>query len=133
MRSLKSSWRLAGALILLMAASSVFADSRMDQVWTCTLNEGHTVADMQAAQAAWVAWANKKPHGKGIRGYVATPMVSSNLAVVLYIDSYPSLDVYAADSKAYDSDEGRELQKAFDRVTTCTSAAIYTVEESVSK
>ncbi|MDH4048321.1 MAG: hypothetical protein OEW68_00655 [Gammaproteobacteria bacterium] len=118
------SWRLAGALILLAAGNAVLADSRVNQVWTCTLNEGHVVADMRAAQAAWVSWANKKPHGKDLRGSVATPMVSSDLSVVMYVDSYPNLEVYAADVRAYDSDEGRALQKAFDKVSTCTSAAM---------
>ena len=130
MRVTKSNWYLIGTIAILTASGSALAETRVDQVWTCTVNEGHTVADLRAAQAAWVAWANKQPHGKGIRGYVATPMVSANLSVVLYIDSYPSLDVYAADVKAYDSAEGRELQKAFDKASTCTSSAIYTVESS---
>jgi hypothetical protein len=112
-----------------MVAGSALAESRVDQVWTCTLNEGHTVAEMAAAEAAWVAWANKQPYGAKIRGWVASPMVSSNLSVVMYIDSYPDLAAYAADSKAYDGPEGRALQARFDEVSTCTAGALFSVSD----
>jgi hypothetical protein len=129
MRKLTLSSPQAGVVILLLVASTAFAESRLDQVWTCTLTEGHTVAEATTAQAAWVAWANKQPHGANIRGYVATPTVASDLSVVLYIDSYPDLDTYAADAKAYDSPEGRALQARFDELTSCSAAALYSVDD----
>jgi hypothetical protein len=130
MSTLKSYWRFVSVATLSILATAAYADSTVDEVWTCTLNEGHTVEEMVAAQAAWVAWANKQPHGAKIRGSVAAPMVSANLGIVLYIDSYPDLATLAADNDAYDSPEGEKLQARFDEITTCTAAALYTVQDA---
>jgi hypothetical protein len=118
-----------GIALLFLAAGSAFAETRVDQVWTCTLNANHTVKEMAAAQAAWVAWANKEPYGAKIRGNVAATMVSSNLSVVLYIDSYPDMATLAADQTAYDSAEGRALQARFDELTVCSAAALYNIDD----
>ena len=41
-------WRLAGAVAMLMASFSVNADTRVEQVWTCTLNDGNTLEELNA-------------------------------------------------------------------------------------
>ena len=48
MKLSRLNWRLAGAVIALMASFSVNADTRLEQVWTCTLNEGKTLEEFSA-------------------------------------------------------------------------------------
>ena len=125
-------WRLAGAVIVLMASFSVNADPRVEQVWTCTLNDGKTLEEFSAIHGKWLAWANKQDYGGDIRGHVATPLVGEEFSVVLLIDSYPDLVTYAADIEAYYSAEGSALDAEYDAVASCTSSVLYTVIESSS-
>ena len=44
-------WRLVAAVTLLMVSISVSADTRVVEVWTCTLNEGKSAEDLNAINA----------------------------------------------------------------------------------
>ena len=46
-------WRFVVAVTLLMASFSVSADTRVAQVWTCTLNEGKTLEDLNTVHSKW--------------------------------------------------------------------------------
>ena len=123
-------WRLVSAVTMLMASYSVNADTRLEQVWTCTINDGHTVEDLNAIHTKWLAWANKQSYGGDIRGYVATPLVGGEFSLVLLIDSYPDLTTYAADIDAYYATEGQALDAEYDAVSSCTSSALFEVTDS---
>ena len=125
-------WRLAGAVIVLMASFSVNADPRVEQVWTCTLNDGKTLEEFSAIHGKWLAWANKQDYGGDIRGHVATPLVGAEFSVVLLVDSYPDLVTYAADIAAYYAAEGSALDAEYDAVASCTSSVLYEVTDSGS-
>ncbi|RLA28669.1 MAG: hypothetical protein DRQ63_02945, partial [Gammaproteobacteria bacterium] len=102
----------------------------VEQVWTCTLNDGNSVEDLSAVHGKWLAWANKQPYGGDIRGYVASPFVGAEFSVVLLIDSYPDLTTYAADIDAYYTAVGQALDVEYDAVSSCTSSALYEVTDS---
>jgi argininosuccinate synthase len=117
---------------MLMASFSVNADTRVEQVWTCTLNDGNTAEDLNAVHGKWLAWANKQTYGGDIRGYVVSSLVGAEFSVVLLIDSYPDLTTYAADIDAYYASEGQALDAEYDAISSCSSSALYTVIESGS-
>ncbi len=126
-------WRLVATVTLLVASFSASADTRVNQVWSCTLNEGKTLEDLNAVHGKWIAWANKQSYGGDIRGYVGSPIVSAHLNVVLIIDSYPDLATHAADTVTYfSSAEGQALNDEYEAVSTCTSNAVYSVTDSGS-
>ncbi len=121
-------WRFVVAVTLLMASFSVSADTRVAQVWTCTLNEGKTLEDLNTVHGKWLAWANKQSYGGDIQGSIAEPMVSNRLDVVLIIDSYPDRATYAADSDiVFDTPEGDALIAEYEAVVTCPSNVVYSV------
>ncbi len=126
-------WRLVGAVTLLMASFSVSADTRVNQVWSCTLNEDKTLEDLNAVHGKWLAWANKQSYGGDIQGYIVSPIVSADLSMVLIIDSYPDFATYSADVAAYTgSEDGQALDAEYNSVATCTSNALQTATESGS-
>jgi len=126
-------WRFVVAVTLLMASFSVSADTRVAQVWTCMLNEGKTVEDLNTLHGKWLAWTNKQTYGGDIQGSIAVPMVSDRLAVVLIIDSYPDRATYAADSDAvFDTPEGQALIAEHVAMAACTSNVVYSVTTSGS-
>ena len=123
-------WRGIGVVALLISGLSLAAEPRVDQVWTCTLNEGHTFEELNAVHGKWITWANKQSYGGDIQGAVAQSIVASAFVVVL-IDSYPDMATYAADSEAYSgSEEGQAINAEYDEVSTCTSNALYLVTNS---
>jgi hypothetical protein len=124
----RACWRGISAVILLVVSLSVNAESRIDQVWTCTLNEGHTIEELNAVHGKWITWANKQKHGGDIRGAVAQSVVSSSFVVII-IDSYPDMATLAADWDAYqNTSEGKALEAEYEEVSTCTSNALYAVK-----
>ncbi len=126
-------WRLVAAVTLLMASISVSADTRVVEVWTCTLNEGKSVEDLNAINDKCLAWANKQSYGGDIRGSIAVPTVSDNLDVVLILSSYPDRVTYGADMDAlFGTAEGQALVAEYEAVVTCESNAVYAVTESGS-
>ena len=130
MKITRKYWRGIGALALLVTSLSFAAEPRVDQVWTCTLNEGRTIEELNAVHGKWIAWANKQSYGGDIQGAVAQSMVASEFVVIL-IDSYPDMATFAADSEAYgNSEEGQALNAEYDEVSTCTSNALYLVTNS---
>ncbi len=118
------------AVALLLFSLSASAETRVNQVWTCTLNDGATIEDLSAVHGKWLAWANSQSYGGDIRGAVAQSMVSAEFGVVI-IDSYPDMATLAADWEAYySSEEGQALEAEYDEVSTCTSNALYSVTDS---
>ena len=119
-----------GAVALLITSLSLAAEPRINQIWTCTLNEGRTIEDLNAVHGKWIAWANKQSYGGDIQGAVAQSVVASEFVVII-IDSYPDLATLAADWEAYsNSKEGQALDAEYDEVSTCTSNALYSVTNS---
>jgi len=126
-------WRLVAAVTLLMVSISVSADTRVEEVWTCTLNEGKSAKDLNAINDKWLAWTNKQSWGGDIRGSIAVPTVSENLDVVLILCSYPDRVTYGADMDAfYGTLEGQALAAEYQALVTCESNAVYEVTESGS-
>ncbi len=127
----REAFRLSAVFVLLVASVSANSDSRVVQVWSCTLKEGKTVENLQSIHAKWKTWANKQSYGGGIEARVATPVVSSNMGAVLAIDVYPTMDAYAGDVKAfYGSKEGQSLLNEYNEVAVCNSNALYTETDS---
>ena len=119
--------------IFLLLATSAYAnsDSRIVQVWSCTLKEGKTVEDLKSIHTKWKTWANNQSYGGGIEARVATPIVSANMGAVLAIDVYPTMEAYAGDVKAfYASKEGQSLLNEYNAVAVCNSNALYSETDS---
>ena len=114
----------------LLFGLSAVAEDRIEQVWSCTLNEGKTLEELNAAQTAWVTWANKQSYGGDIRGYVSQTIIGSDVSAVYLIDSYPDMATFAADAEAYATEEGQELEEGYNVVSNCTSSALFFIMES---
>lgn len=125
--------KTVGAITLLIISASVNAQTRYNLVWTCTLNEGHAFEELNAIHGKWLKWASKQSYGGDISGYVAQAVVADDFSL-LVVDSYPDMKTYAADIAAFaDSKEGQALNAEYEKVSTCTSNALYAVTDSGAK
>lgn len=125
----KNAFSLVCATSLILCTSLVYADPVIQVVWSCTLNEGKTLEDAHAANAAWVKWSRDNG-GKSITSEIANRVMGGDLSTVLLIDSYPDWDTYAEEAGKYDSAAGEAMDAAFEDALTCTSNAVWSVEGS---
>lgn len=121
---LKTTVAVAGCVLALSAV----ADSRVDSVWNCELNEGKEMKDVHAANAQWVSHMNSVIDGGGITSGTETAIVG-NQGNFYFVDSYPSLSTWAAAQEYTDSDEGKaameEIQGQFEDLFECKDNELF--------
>ena len=76
--------RLLTAMALSCACTLANAD--VIQVWNCKMNEGKTVADLQAASSAWLAAAKKQPGNEKLEVWHNFPVPHSGWNVPGYCE-----------------------------------------------
>ena len=115
--------------VVAMVSFSAYADTRTLQLWTCTVNEGKTPADVQTANGKWVKFVNSKVKGGDVRSFVVSA-VTGDLGQFMYMDSYPSFEAWASQRAAMLTPEGIAVEADLDSVSTCTSSSLHTSTES---
>ena len=115
------------ATLLFGMAVSAFSETRTLVIWTCTLNDGKTMDDVAAANGRWVKYQNKVNEDAGIRSWGAESIIGATGFV--YIDSFPSLEVWSAAREAMDADEGQAIGDALDEAAECSSSSLYEATE----
>jgi len=114
MKTLFSRVIIAGSVLLLAGIAS--ADSYRE-VWSCELEDEKTLEDVQAANSKWLAWVHKNVN-KEISSAVLTAVVGSQDGF-MFVDTYPSLTVWAAAKEALDTEEGEALDEVFEGLFDC--------------
>lgn len=115
------------ATLLLGAAASAFSETDTLVIWTCTLNDGKTMDDVAAANGRWVKYQNRVNEGATIRSWGAESIIGDTGFV--YIDSFPSLEVWSAARDAMEAEEGVAIGDALDEAATCSSNSLYEATE----
>ena len=112
---------------LAMFASAAFADNYRE-VWMCKLEDDKKIEDVQAANSKWLAFVRKNVD-KNIEGGVSGAVVG-NQDGFLFVDTYPSLEVWAAAKKALDTDEGDALDEVFEGLFDCDQNWLWKYEST---
>ena len=73
------------ATIVLCLSNVAIADSVVE-AFTCKLEEGKTVEDVQAKNSEWLKWINANVEGGGITSAVGTAVVG-NTGTVIFVDT----------------------------------------------
>ncbi len=115
------------ATLLLSAAASAVGETDIRVILTCTLNDGKTMDDVAEANGAWVKYQNRVNEGATIRSWGAESIVGDTGFV--YIDSYPSLEVWSAARDAMEAEEGVAIGEALDEAAECSSSSLYEATE----
>jgi hypothetical protein len=129
---MKSRIAVALVIVLGLGVGAVFADSheRMVAIWKCKLNEGKTLADVQAANGKWVKHVNAAIDEGEIRSYVLSPVVGEQ-GIFLYVDSFPGGAEWLASRESMQTEAGEALEKELDEAATCSHNSLYESEQSL--
>jgi hypothetical protein len=112
------------ASTLLFSGGIAFADT-VTEVWTCTLKEGKSAEDAHAAGKKWTAIARKLSGSDEITSSYVTSVVG-DAEGFMWVDTYPSLEVWAAAQAAFaSSDEFAPIAAALDEAETCSGNRLY--------
>ena len=110
---------------LLFSVSGMALADPVTEVWTCTLNDGKTAEDAQAVGKKWVAIVRKLSGNDEITSSWVTAVVG-DAGNFLWVDTYPSLEVWAAAQTAItNSEEYAPIGEALNEIETCTSNSLY--------
>jgi len=112
-----------------ICAAQAESDSRVVEVWTCSLNEGKTQDDVQTANSKWVKLQNDSVEGGDIRSFVLTSIVG-NSQTFTYADSFPSMEAWMASKEVIKSEAGKVIEKELTTVATCSSNTLHESNES---
>ena len=110
---------------LLLAFSGFAAADPVRMVWTCTLNDGVTAEQSQAAGKKWVALVRKLTGNDEISSSWVTAVVGE-VGHFMWVDTYPSLEVWAAVQTAWaNSEEAAALEDELEANETCSKSRLY--------
>jgi hypothetical protein len=113
MRTIRSTGAIA--LTLVLAAGPLLADEYV-AAYTCKLNEGKKVEDVQAANSAWLKWVRENVN-ENISSNVGTTVVG-DFDLFLFVDSYPDLATWAATVTALESAPD-SIEEGLDAAAKC--------------
>jgi len=99
------------------------------QVLDCKLNDGMTRDDAHALNAKWLKWAHEIAGTDEITSSFVSAIVG-DFGGFMWVDSYPSLAVWAAINEAELADDDPELSAAFDALQTCSSSSLLRPEQT---
>lgn len=110
---------------LLFGFGGIAAADPVSMVWTCTLNDGVTAEQSQASGKKWVALVRKLSGNDEITSSWVSAVVG-DVGHFMWVDSYPSLEVWAAVQTAWaESAEADALGEEFAANETCTGSRLY--------
>ena len=110
---------------LFLGATGIAAANPVTMVWTCKLNDGVTAEQSQATGKKWVALVRKLTGNDEITSSWVTAVVGDTEGF-MWVDTYPSLEVWAAVTTAWDnSEEADELGEELEANETCSGSRLY--------
>jgi hypothetical protein len=112
-------------LAAVLASGSLLADDYV-AAYTCKLNEGKKVEDVQAANSVWLKWVRANVN-ENITSNVGTAVVG-NFDTFLFVDRYPDLATWAAATTALQDDAPDEIEAGLDAVSKCTENRLWRMQ-----
>jgi hypothetical protein len=111
----------AVALTLCAAAS---AETRIVEVWSCTLRDGKTMEQVMQANVKWLEFVNGQVKGGGVESYAMTPIVG-DVSRFTFADTFPDMTAWSAAKAALRTPAGQAAEAGIISLTDCTANSLY--------
>ncbi len=110
---------------LLFGVSGLALADPVTAIWTCKLNDGRTAEESQAAGKKWVAFVRKITGNDEITSSWFSTVVG-DVEHFMWVDTYPSLEVWAAAQTAIEnSEEFAPIGEELAEIETCSGNRLY--------
>lgn len=112
------------ASLLLGVGGFALADP-VTEVWTCTLNDDTTAKESQATGKKWVAFVREMTGNDEITSSWVSAVVG-DAGTFMWVDTYPSLEVWAAAQTAIaNSEDYAPIGEELSDNETCSGNRLY--------
>lgn len=108
--------------VAFLYGGAAFADDYRE-VWECKSKEGKTLEDVQAVNSKWLAWMRKNVD-KEIDSAVLTAVVG-DMTSFIFVDTYPSLEVWSKGKSAQDAADMSDLDAEFEATAECGETRLW--------
>jgi hypothetical protein len=115
---------IAVTMLMLTMPLVAQAEDRVVELWTCTLQDGKTLDDVKVVNGKWVKFQNSSIPGAGIRSWALTSIVGQP-GSFLYLDSFPSLEVWSKSRAASATPAGVALDDELNAVAECATNSLH--------
>ena len=110
------------AACFLFATGIAVADEYYE-VWECEVKGDKTLEDIQAINTKWLKWMRDNVH-EDIESAALTAVVG-DLTSFLFVDTYPSLEVWSEGKSAQDEADMDEIDEAFNEALECGETRLW--------
>jgi len=125
---IKKTILVVAASVFLLLSVGASAEPAV-QVLDCKLNDGKTSDDAHALNAKWLKWAHATAGTDEITSSYVSAIVG-DFGGFMWVDSYPSLAVWATIAEAELEDDDPELSAGFEALQTCSSSRLLRPEQT---
>lgn len=115
--------------IVTLCLNGVAAADTIVETWTCKVEEGKKIEEVQATNSKWLQWVKSNVDGDEITSSVGTSIVGS-AETFIFVDTYPDLATWAAAKEALDNADDDEIDELFEGITDCSENRLWKLEET---
>ena len=125
-------FKVSTACAAIGICSFAYADTTIDEVFTCQLSEGKTMDDVREVNSQWVVFMNANVKGGDISSNIVTTIVGNTTpGRFIFVDSFPSLESWTeAKSATTGNPEGEAIDAGLGAVAECSDSGLYSSESS---
>jgi hypothetical protein len=122
-------WSSALSLAALLALATPARANDFDQVWSCEIRPGKSLADVRRVSAAWLAAAKTMANGDRLQLYIRYPIVVQPSAERFdFVVRAPSLQAWGAFYDAYHADSPvAGVDAEFAEIANCSGSALWEI------
>jgi hypothetical protein len=108
-----------------LATMAAHADGqRYDAVWDCKAADGVEMDAIHKVNTKWVEFGNESVPDGDIRSGIVTAVIGDQEGFI-FVDSFASLEAWAAMQKAMKTEAGKELSAELEAHYTCSTSTLY--------
>ena len=114
----------------LVAMSASRAEATAQEVFICTLKEGHSLDDLMKVASEFKASIASLTGGSGYQAQVLVPIASQDLNTIVWVGRMPNFPSLAAFNDSYQASAmSDKLGMKFDEVSDCQSRSFWQVHD----
>lgn len=118
-------YRIIAVMLLVLIAVPAHAANVL-HIWQCTVDEGKTMAEVDAVSLAWLKAAKGMKGGEGFDVYIDTPIAAqAGEGRFDFVLIAPSFQSWGDFNEGYDGSAAQAADEAFGDVASCQGSSVW--------
>jgi hypothetical protein len=114
------------AVLLLVLVAFPAQAANLLHIWKCTMDEGRTMEEVDAASLAWLKAARGMPGGEEFDVYIDTPIAApAGEGRFDFVLIAPSFKAWGDFNEGYEGSAAQKADDAWGEVASCQGSAVW--------